>query len=309
MGGTVASDVATAKAAVLASLPTDDSRTAYWEALSKFFRFEIDKCQFERLALSSLGTQVHLHNTFLRALLHSAFTGAPVSSDAVDDADSEEASRPTVGSPAAHGGILSTASIGNAVHSSGDSTCAASKANGSDTAAVKVEDADGVLIDVVGSTCSTTAQAHAHQPTGSFPRVGAGPVGAPLDPQLAAGQMEIAQVNALHDRLQEAVLIHGVNSIQPEAVSLVMRALRAHMHRLLAASSRRARDEHSLRRARSELGGETPSTFKKYKHGEATITTVELSATLKESAMSTNLLPPIQRITPAMAHNARRFGR
>jgi len=42
------------------------ARETYWDALSRFLRFEIDKGEFERLALPALGADgVALHNSEL----------------------------------------------------------------------------------------------------------------------------------------------------------------------------------------------------------------------------------------------------
>ncbi len=44
-----------------------DARETYWEALSRFLRFEINKAEFERLALPVLGAEAaQLHNGTLR---------------------------------------------------------------------------------------------------------------------------------------------------------------------------------------------------------------------------------------------------
>jgi hypothetical protein len=63
--------VAEAKAALFARLP-EDARGAYWDALSRFVRFEITKSEFAR-ACACLGPCVDLHNALIRALLQSAF--------------------------------------------------------------------------------------------------------------------------------------------------------------------------------------------------------------------------------------------
>ena len=63
--------IAEAKAALFARLP-EDARAAYWDALSRFVRFEITKPEFAR-ACACLGPCVELHNALIRALLQSAF--------------------------------------------------------------------------------------------------------------------------------------------------------------------------------------------------------------------------------------------
>lgn len=48
---------------------------------------------------------------------------------------------------------------------------------------------------------------------------------------------EAAQLNALHDRMLLLSAEHGIPLVQPEAVSLMQRALTAHVRRLLIAST------------------------------------------------------------------------
>ena len=67
--------------------------------------------------------------------------------------------------------------------------------------------------------------------TSILPFTGAAPGEAIVDPE------EAAQLNALHDRMLLLCGEHGVPTVQPEAVSMMQRALKAHVRRLLVAGA------------------------------------------------------------------------
>ncbi|EOD05850.1 hypothetical protein EMIHUDRAFT_450374 [Emiliania huxleyi CCMP1516] len=71
---------AAAKTALFAAL-ADDARAIYWDALSRFLTLQIDKPEFDKLALASLPVEaIPLHNGLILALLRTALeaqSGAP----------------------------------------------------------------------------------------------------------------------------------------------------------------------------------------------------------------------------------------
>ena len=73
-----------AKDAVLQRLD-EPERTAYWEAFSRFLRFEISQPEFDSAARKALGANVALHNALVWALLRSAVCS---SRSTIEEADS-----------------------------------------------------------------------------------------------------------------------------------------------------------------------------------------------------------------------------
>ena len=55
----------------------ESARQDYWRALSAFLAFELDKAEFDRIALTALGPHVMLHNDLILALLADAQQGEP----------------------------------------------------------------------------------------------------------------------------------------------------------------------------------------------------------------------------------------
>ena len=60
---------ASALAALHASIADEKARHAYWTAFAKFMRFELEKPDFDRVAVAALGPHVAQHNAVIMALL------------------------------------------------------------------------------------------------------------------------------------------------------------------------------------------------------------------------------------------------
>ena len=55
-------------------------------------------------------------------------------------------------------------------------------------------------------------------------------------PELEVDPIEEAELNRWHERLHEIAQQHGLNSVQPEAIAVLARAVKAQAHRVLAAA-------------------------------------------------------------------------
>ena len=223
------------------------SREKYWDALCRFLRFELDRPSFEEAAQAALGPLVPRHNELIREIL-----------------------RGSLAAPAAE---LEAARVEAA-------------------AAAKTDDdapSAAMLLDEPPLAREATLRDAAPQPVAAAPAApkislkirrdeSGGLTSAMVAPPLTVDPLEEAQLNALHERLQKIAREHDVPHVQPEATSFMYRALRAHVHRLLAASSLGA---HGAPRTAAE---------------PADLRTQQLGAAVRQPVVATWMLPPCRRL-------------
>ena len=266
---------AAAKTALFAAL-TDDARAIYWDALSRFLTLQIDKPEFDKLALASLPVEaIPLHNGLILALLRTALeaqSGAPEAEEeevgAQPSAPAEER-KPLVSGSGSVGQARDAAGGGGG---GGGGGLGGGGSSGGSGGGLKLS--FKIRRDDTGKeSFSAAGDGQAHE-SGAAPGAGLGTEPPPVD--LA----EADQLNALHDRLLGLCCRHGVPRVQLEAVSFVQRAVKAHMRRLLVASAEFA-----------PAAGEGGATRR-------TVGTRELNAALTQPTSSA-WLPPNQRLASA----------
>ena len=220
--------------ALHAALGDDMVRAGYWSALSRFFRFEITKADFDDIALAALGPHLKLHNQFILALLSEAAGGAQ---------------QPDVSQ--------SHAFVAHHLPIQSNATTAAS----SSTALDSLSAAPGAAVAAAAAASSASLQPPPPPPpqsqppgleaqaSGSGPKImlkiglgGSGKIEAStqrpdLKVDLKVDAAEEAQLNALHERLRELAKSKGLQGVQPEAASFMQRAVRVVSNRLLVAAS------------------------------------------------------------------------
>ncbi len=234
-----------ARAKLHAALTDAGARDAYWASLGRFLRFELAKADFDKLALAALGPHVGLHNDLILALLKDAQQGAPPETAVPEPA-------PTAASTSASASASATPMDVDAP------TGAPPLPRGFAPPAPGAQPASGLAPG--GGGASATGGAGAGLPPPGLQRESssASAGGAPklmlkisADRQSASAQRveltvdraEEAQLNALHDRLLELTRAYEppagrprLQAVQPEAVSLMARALKVVSNRLIVAA-------------------------------------------------------------------------
>ena len=204
-------EAARALAALHASLANDGARDAYWAAFSRFMRFEITKAEFDKLALAALGPHVKLHNNAIFAMVRDAQHASPGGAAPVQSGDLSGQRIFGVVDPlgASNGAASSAASSSQAMGGGGASIAPAPQASmGGPKLMLKIRS------DGRGGMDASAAR-----------------------PELVVDPVEEAALNAMHERLIELSRQHGLQGVQPEAVSLMARAVRAVSNRLLVAAN------------------------------------------------------------------------
>lgn len=199
---------ASALAALHASIADEKARHAYWTAFAKFMRFELEKPDFDRVAVAALGPHVAQHNAVIMALLKDAQNG--------QDPFAATSELQIFGVPEAQ----------HAANGGGASSGASASAQGAAGAA------------------GTSGQPAAAGPKLML-KIGMGRGGMEASatrPELRVDPQEEAQLNALHERLHLLARQHGLSGVQPEAVSFMQRAVKSVTNRLIVASSVAATD-------------------------------------------------------------------
>jgi len=237
------------------------AREAYWRSLSSFLRFEITKAEFDRAALAELGPHAALHNDFIVALLQSAQHGGPServreSSVPMDTDELAGSSLPQGDSAVPRGNLATEANPHGDANQSGGGDAAAALSSAPQAAG---EAAPKLMlkIGVAGGKLAASAQG----------------------PNLVVDPKEEAQLNALHDRLLDLCRQQGLQSVQPEAVAFMQRAVRAVTNRVLVAAV---------------VSGSDPGVLQ---HGaeQCVITGEELQEAIRQPAPAPWMTPPSQR--------------
>lgn len=285
-----ASATSTALEALHAKLDEHAAET-YWAALSRFLRFELEKPEFDRLALEAVGPHVSLHNAVIFALLKDAQCGrddAPAPMDV-------DAAHPFV----AYHVFPPKANAADAAATHGHSSGASGAGEGG--LAAGAQPSAPKLMLKISRDGSATAQrtdlivdaqeeAQVRELYSLSPRnpcVVAHPAGKSLIGTFLLVLIALrlafplaSQLNALHDRLIELAKQHGLQGVQPEAVSFMQRAVRVVSHRLLAAAA---------------LGGSAGAPPTEETEESRPITTGNIYDAIRLPAPAPWMAPPCQR--------------
>ncbi|KAL1529528.1 hypothetical protein AB1Y20_000473 [Prymnesium parvum] len=248
------------KEALLQQLP-EPERSTYWEAFSQYLRFELSHAEFDAAARTALGPLVSSHNEFVWRMLQAASCTDAAAAEEADGAMSY-APRPMFVNPPKRlrSELCAESAPPSAEPSAADGVCFSSQRGG--------EAAGGALLplkitkDAAGIFTSSTA------------------VPAPLEVNPA----EEAQLNSLQHRLCDLAKLHGIARVQPEAVSLMQMAVKAHVHRLIAGGVR-------VKRCKPGVGAHAESK----KLGEA-----HLAAAMRHYTPATWMVPPCLRVDPSL---------
>ena len=245
-----------------AQLTDENARTTYLAALASFLRFETSKLEFDAVARSALGPHIALHNQLILAMLHDAQQGPPPAVEAAAPMDVESA----------FDGTSALSTLPGAEARSTAASAAHAESEGGAASATSAGGAGGV----------GRAEADAQDP----PDGGGNLAVSAMRPDLTVDPAEEAALNSLHDRLIELARQHGLQAVQPEAVSYMQRAVRAVTNRLLVAALH-ARAGHSHSPAAPSTSGDAADV--------QTLSADDLHDAIRLPAPAPWMAPPSQR--------------